>query len=162
MAMLISSAAGGDEYLDDDGATALLGMPIDTSTPPLICRGLSGDAGHLTYLRAGIRSWAHSAGMSAADTADLVLATYEALTNAAEHAYGADAWTVDLVAARTPDARIVVSVRDRGRWRPAPSDPGFRGRGTAMMRSLAHEIDISSGEDGTTVLMWWAVSAEPA
>lgn len=162
MAILASSSAGGDEDLEHDEASAILGVPIDTSVAPLVCLGLSGDAGQLTYLRAGIRSWARDAGMSVDDTADLVLATYEALTNAAEHAYRSGVWVVDLVAARTPDARIVVSVRDRGRWRPPPSDTGFRGRGLAMMRSLAHEIDVRPGDDGTTVLMWWNLAVEPA
>ena len=155
MAILIPSAAGGEEYLEDDSAAACLGMPVDESVPPLVCLGLSGSVSRLTYLRADIRTWARGAGLSADDSADLVLATYEALTNAAEHAYGSEAWIVDLVAARTPDSRIVVSVRDRGRWRPPPSDPGFRGRGLAMMRSLAHELDVRPGDDGTTVLMWW-------
>lgn len=159
MAILVSSAAGGDEYLEDDGAVASLGVPVDPSVPPLVCLGLSGSVSQLTYLRAGIRAWARGAGMPVDDAADLVLATYEALTNAAEHAYESEAWTVDLVAARTPEARIVVSVRDRGRWRPPPPDPGFRGRGLAMMRSLAHELDVRPGDDGTTVLMWWALSA---
>lgn len=157
--MLISSSAGGDEYLGHDEATELLGLPIDASVPPLICLGLGGDVSQLTYLRAGVKSWARGAGMSADDTDDLVLATYEALTNAAEHAYAGEAWIVDLVAARTADARVVVSVRDRGRWRPPPSDPGFRGRGMAMMRSLAHEIDVRPGDDGTAVLMWWTLPA---
>ena len=160
MAILISSSAGGDEYLDADEADvagACLGLPIDDSLPPLVCLGLSGAVSQLTYLRADIRSWARSAGLSVDDTSDLVLASYEALTNAAEHAYEPGAWIVDLVAARTVDGRIVVSVRDRGRWRPPPSDPGFRGRGMAMMRSLAHGMDVRPSEDGTTVLMWWAL-----
>ncbi|HTK62530.1 MAG TPA: ATP-binding protein [Pseudonocardia sp.] len=158
--MLISSSAGGDEYLEHDEAAASLGVPIDESVPPLVCLGLSGAVSQLTHLRTGIRTWASGAGMSVDDTADLVLATYEALTNAAEHAYRSGAWTVDLVAARTPDARIVVSVRDRGQWRPPPEDPGFRGRGLSMMRSLAHELDVRADDDGTTVLMWWALPAE--
>lgn len=157
--MLISSSAGGEEYLGDAAATGLLGLPVDTTVAPLLCLGLSGDVSRLTYLRKDIRTWAGSVGMGVDDAADMVLATYEALTNAAEHAYGASgAWLVDLVAARTPEARVVVSVRDQGRWRPPPSDPGFRGRGMAMMRSLADEMDIRSGEDGTTVLMWWSLT----
>jgi anti-sigma regulatory factor (Ser/Thr protein kinase) len=160
--MLISSSAGGDEYLEGEEATAFLGMPIDSSVAPLVCLGMSGAVSQLTHLRSGIGSWARGAGMSVDDTADVVLATYEALTNAAEHAYGSADWIVDLLAARTLDARIVVAVRDRGRWRPPPSDPAFRGRGLTMMKSLAHEIEVQTGEDGTTVLMWWAVPAEPA
>jgi hypothetical protein len=29
----------------------------------------------------------------------------------------------------------------------------------AMMRSLAHEIDVRPGDDGTAVLMWWTLPA---
>ena len=154
MAMLISTCGGGG-YLEDDEASAMLGIPLDTSVPALVCLGLTGVAGQLTYLRADIRTWASGTGLSDDDAEDLVLATYEALTNAAEHAYGAATGVVDLVAARTADGQIVVSVSDRGRWRPPPSDPGFRGRGLAMMRGLAHEVEVRPGDEGTTVLMWW-------
>jgi anti-sigma regulatory factor (Ser/Thr protein kinase) len=130
-------------------------MPIDVGVPPLVCLGLSGEVSRLSFIRADIESWAKAAGMSEDGADDLVLATYEALTNAAEHAYESGRWTVDLVVVRTPEARIVVSVRDRGRWRPPPADPGFRGRGMTMMRSLADEIDVRSDADGTSVLMWW-------
>jgi anti-sigma regulatory factor (Ser/Thr protein kinase) len=158
--MLVSSSAGGDEYLENDEATAALGMPIDTSVAPFIRLGVGGAVEQLAPLRESVRSWARGAGMPVDDDDDLALATYEALVNAAEHAYESRAWTVDLVAARTCDARIVVSVRDRGQWRPTPSDPGFRGRGLTLMRGLAHEVDIRTGQDGTTVLMVWSLRAD--
>jgi anti-sigma regulatory factor (Ser/Thr protein kinase) len=159
MAILIPSSAGGDDHFEDHEAVATLGMPIDSSVSPLVRLGLSGPVRRLTELRPSIRSWACGAGMSEDDTADIVLATYEALTNAAEHAYDSDGWRVDLIAARTLDHRIVVSVRDHGCWRPPPADTGFRGRGLVMMRSLAHEMDVRASADGTTVLMWWGVPA---
>jgi anti-sigma regulatory factor (Ser/Thr protein kinase) len=44
--------------------------------------------------------------------------------------------------------------------KPTPSDPGFRGRGLTLMRGLAHEVDIRTGQDGTTVLMVWSLPAD--
>ena len=159
MAILIPSSASGDDHFEEHEAVGVLGIPIDSSLSPLVRLGFSGPVSRLTELRSSIRAWACDAGMSEDDTADMVLATYEALTNAAEHAYSSDDWRVDLITARTLDHRIVVWVRDHGCWRPPPADTGFRGRGLVMMRSLAHEVDVRASADGTTVLMWWAIPA---
>jgi serine/threonine-protein kinase RsbW len=87
--------------------------------------------------------------------ADVVLASYEALANAAEHAYPSGPGLVDLVAARTTDGRVLVTVSDHGRWRPPPCDPGFRGRGLTMIKELTLQVEIQQNQDGTTVHMEW-------
>jgi hypothetical protein len=58
--------------------------------------------------------------------------------------------------ATSTDAEIEIVVRDRGEWRPPPADPGFRGRGLVMIRSMSSWAEIEPGPDGTTVRMRWS------
>ncbi len=93
---------------------------------------------------------------------DLVLAAYEAIANAAEHAY-ADrtdtAGPIRLHAHRGPD-RVTVAVADEGTWR-IPTGRGFRSRGLALMHLLVPDFHIGPNEIGTTVhlRMWLPVRA---
>jgi len=66
---------------------------------------------------------------------------------------------VDLVAARTADGRVLVTVRDHGRWRKPPLDPGFRGRGLLMIKALTPRVEVLQGPQGTTVHMEWELPA---
>lgn len=132
------------------------GVQVDQTLAPLICTGILGEPAHLVEVRHQLERWAARTGLPAPSVADLVLSTYEALANAAEHAYLSDPGPVDLVAARTTDGRVLVTVSDRGRWRPPPADPGFRGRGLLMIKALAHRADVQQGPHGTTVHMEWA------
>ena len=93
--------------------------------------------------------------MQSEDVDDLELATYEALANAAEHAYPSGRPQVDLEAVATADGGVLVTVRDHGHWRPPPADSGFRGRGLGMIRALAHRSEIEQTETGTVVHMQW-------
>lgn len=78
-------------------------------------------------------------GLGRAELDDVVLAVHEAVSNSVEHGYAGRA-----------AGEIVV--RDEGRWRP-PSDPGFRGRGIAVMRGCMADVDLSPGVGGTEVAM---------
>ncbi|MEJ2868871.1 ATP-binding protein [Actinomycetospora sp. OC33-EN08] len=86
-------------------------------------------------------------------TDDLVLATSEALENVVDHAYAAreDPGPMAL-RAEVRDGTVAVVVTDRGRWRDPPSGPSSRGRGLAMMESLA-ETSVDRGEPGTVVTL---------
>ena len=95
----------------------------------------------------------------------VLLATGEAVSNAVEHAYPPDAeGVVELtMALGWPDpADVSVAVVDGGRWRPAPPDAGFRGRGLQMIRALADRADITTGPHGTSVRMRWHRHPWPA
>ncbi len=131
---------------------------MDSTLPPLICTGIIGWPGTLAEVRHQLERWAAGTGLSALVVADLVLSGYEALVNAAEHAYPSDPGPVDLTAARTTDGRVLVTVRDHGQWRPPPLDSGFRGRGLLMIRALTHRIEIRQDPGGTTVHMEWTLS----
>ena len=70
--------------------------------------------------------------MGPGDAEMLVLAAGELCANAVEHAYPADGGgSVEVALAREPGGVLTLVVRDRGRWRPPPADPGERGRGLA-------------------------------
>jgi serine/threonine-protein kinase RsbW len=127
----------------------------DPALPALSYTGVPGAAVPLAQLRHQLHDWAAGLGLSQPDVADLVLACYEAMVNAAEHAYRSAPSTLDLRAVRTLDGHLVVTVRDHGSWRPEPLDPGSRGRGLLMIRSLAHRFEIRPGPDGTAVYMQW-------
>jgi len=135
------------------------GVDIDSTLPPLICTGIIGKPGALVDVRHHLEHWAANTGLSPSSLADLVLSAYEALANAAEHAYPSGHGPVDLVAARTADGRVLVTVRDHGRWRKPPLDPGFRGRGLLMIKALTPRVEVLQGPQGTTVHMEWELPA---
>lgn len=122
----------------------------------------------------GIRAGLNIAGPAGADTAsrtrrefaawltvdlaagdlfdDLVLVVYEALANAAEHAYADTPTGTGPVALRVHRSRtcIQMTVSDQGHWR-APAGAGFRGRGLSLMRLLVGDLHIERGPSGTVV-----------
>jgi serine/threonine-protein kinase RsbW len=124
-----------------------------TMAGPLECPGIAADAARLVGVRRTLQDWASAAGLPASTVSDLVLASYEAMANSAEHGYRNRTGTIDLLATCDED-EVVVTVRDRGEWRPPPADPGHRGRGLMMIRSMSH-AEVDPGPDGTTVRMRW-------
>jgi serine/threonine-protein kinase RsbW len=129
--------------------------PPDPARPALTYTGVPGAAVPLGQLRRRLRDWAAGLGLPRPDVDDLVLACYEAMANAVEHAYRARPGTLDLRAVRTLDGHLVVTVCDHGSWRPEPGDPGNRGRGLLMIKSLAHRSEVQPGPAGTAVHMQW-------
>ena len=125
-----------------------------TLVGPLHREGIPADATHLVGVRKAVEGWALATGLGRETVADVVAASYEALANSAEHAYRNRSGTIDLVATCN-DNEVEVIVRDRGDWRPPPADPGFRGRGLVMIRSMS-EAEITHGPEGTTVRMRWS------
>lgn len=91
------------------------------------------------------------------DTVDgLVLAVYEALANAAEHAYAGSVSGLMHLEARRRATTIRVTVSDEGRWRTGRSGP-FRGRGLPTMRTLFDAVHVIRGAHGTRVELRSAV-----
>jgi anti-sigma regulatory factor (Ser/Thr protein kinase) len=110
-------------------------------------------------VRRALRSWLARLPMTDDDRDDLVLAVSEAVANAVDHAYTGMAEpggiAVRAAVEGRPDAtcRVVVAVADAGRWRPAPSQPGYRGRGLRLMRACTGEMQVTVNEAGTQVLL---------
>lgn len=88
---------------------------------------------------------------------DLNLAIAEACTNAVEHAYGdgpaGDVLVTAHVEVTGGARRVVAVVRDWGRWRPAPDDPGCRGHGLTVMRACVDELRVRRDLPGTAVTL---------
>jgi serine/threonine-protein kinase RsbW len=96
---------------------------------------------------------------------DLLLATYEALANAAEFAYldAPTPGTMDLRAHYdSGTSSLMVTISDRGKWRQPvgtslDSDPRvhLRGRGIPLMHALADNATIHTSMAGTQVRLSW-------
>ncbi|TDD08346.1 ATP-binding protein [Saccharopolyspora terrae] len=118
--------------------------------------GIPASAGSLPVLRDELDEWARSAGLGDSLAGALALATYEAMANAVEHAYGGAPGPLDVEAAFL-DHGVEVTVTDHGAWR-SPRDSGQeRRRGLPLIRRLADEAVVSAGEKGTRVRMRWEV-----
>lgn len=105
-------------------------------------------------LRARFQQWLQTRGAPAALVDDLTLAVYEALANVVEHAYPPDYLQPMMrLQARVDHHQVLVTISDHGRWRTPPPEPGYRGRGLIMMRSLTTELDVHHTHEGTTVQM---------
>jgi PAS domain S-box-containing protein len=117
----------------------------------------------LAAIRRTVRGWAYAAALDEDTTDDLQLAINEAVANAVEHAYGAGpAGVVHYSVTRAGDGAVDVVVRDEGRWRPPPADSGSRGRGLALIRRLATDVEVEHpGPDGGTAVRFRVVPAQP-
>ena len=119
-------------------------------------------------VRARFRKWLNGHGWPDDAVDDVILAVHEAVANVIDHAYPAG-YTGDVAVTATLLAdsarrRVRVVVRDRGRWRSPPADPGNRGRGLQMVRSCMEDVEILPGthsRDGTEITMLSA-SVTPA
>ncbi|GAA3852471.1 hypothetical protein GCM10022243_17620 [Saccharothrix violaceirubra] len=115
------------------------------------------DAGLLGAVRAGLDAWLLAVGLSEDDRYDLVIAANEAMSNAAEHAYGpARAGVVRVRAELCPDGSLHVVVSDDGVWRVPPIGLTDRGRGLLLMRENADEVHVERAPTGTTVELVFA------
>jgi len=96
--------------------------------------------------------------------ADIVLAVYEAVVNAAEHAYAdptPDA-TMNITARYRHTARTLdVTVTDHGTWKQQQPTHA-RGRGLLLIRALTDTTDIATGPAGTTVNLQWRLFSSSA
>jgi len=152
-------AAGDNEVLSGGFALA----PV----PDLRCLDVPAAPDQLLPLRHRLGTWAVAAGLTGDHIDEVILAGDEAMSNVVCHAYPHDRavpGTFDLLASYRPDLGTVhVTVRDRGRWRPEPADPGpLHGRGLVLIRALAHHVTFDRSGDGTTVHMTWLLSQAEA
>jgi serine/threonine-protein kinase RsbW len=129
-----------------------------TSAPRELRHRVDADTNRLAALRLAVGRWAESIGLPRDKREDIVLASHEALANAAEHAYAGRAdGVIDLYAHSAPDL-VTVVVTDYGAWRPPRPSDGLRGRGLMLISALAHHSDVIHDRAGTTVTMTWLLS----
>ena len=112
---------------------------------------VAADAHNATALRGAFRRWVDSfLDEDAAD--DLTLAVYEALANAADHAFsGKPTPGVVRLRAHITDGEVIITISDNGRWRSPTDSGGHRGRGLALIHQLATEVQVAPSPYGTTV-----------
>lgn len=111
---------------------------------------LPGPRNELAALREELRVWLGRLDVADRHAEDIILACSEAAANAMEHAYGSREGPVRLRGNREGD-RIVLSVRDSGRWRPPRANE--RGRGLGVIDAMMDSVEIRKGPDGTELLM---------
>ncbi len=110
----------------------------------------------LSDIRHRLGDWLRCASVPESLAADIVLVVNEACSNSAEHAYrGREPGTMRVEAA-LGDRHIHVQVSDSGSWKTPPADPGTRGRGLLLMRTLSERVDLDGTAEGTTVGMRFA------
>jgi anti-sigma regulatory factor (Ser/Thr protein kinase) len=135
------------------------GPPVQRLDAPRLDVTVPATSQNATALRRTFSCWVHS--LIAHDAAeDLTVAVYEALTNAAEHAFTVQPspgsiWLQAIVA----DGQITVTIADNGSWRPPTDSGGYRGRGLSLIHQLT-EARIAPSPYGTTVFIRRQLPAE--
>ncbi|HYZ37191.1 MAG TPA: ATP-binding protein [Pseudonocardiaceae bacterium] len=122
---------------------------------------LPADPISISVARVGLRRWLAGWLWPADQVDDIVLAVSEAASNAIEHAYvNQPPGTVDIrgriEATPCGQRRVTIIVRDRGRWRPPPSDHENRRRGIPIMRACMDSVTIEQPHNdpvGTRVML---------
>ncbi|MEK6441830.1 ATP-binding protein [Pseudonocardia sp. T1-2H] len=106
----------------------------------------------LPTVRRAVREWGVLAGLAEETVEDLPLLVSEAASNAVEHAYrDVEPGEFELSVSPGPEGVVRAVVRDFGRWRPPPADPGYRGRGLALIDTLGHDVELDAGDAGTRI-----------
>jgi len=111
--------------------------------------------------RERVSGWLRAWGWPESEREDIVLVANEAVSNAIEHGYEVRAGAPDHPGTIAIEARVelltaqrrrvVLMVRDYGRWK-APSPGRFRGHGLAIMHGCGTDVQLSGGEQGTSVV----------
>ncbi|RCW43302.1 anti-sigma regulatory factor (Ser/Thr protein kinase) [Halopolyspora algeriensis] len=150
--------------MDTDGEVADKhgGGSGETQVTDLRFPAVPAEPERLPELRHTLVEWAERTGMAAEQVETLALAAYEALANAAVHAYPDGDGVLDVHASHRPDsAQVEVTVTDYGRWRLPPSERGGTGgRGLVLIRNLADHAEVIAETSGTTVRMAWALTPQ--
>ena len=136
---------------------------------PVFERHLSADLRTLAEVRHDLRRWLVDRGLDHRTSDDVVLATSEAVANAAEHGSGGRSTERVHLLARVeqdPDGgcEVVVQVHDTGSWQPSAASTASsastaprastasdeRGRGLTIASALVDDLVVETG-DGTVV-----------
>src|SRR5262249_38976333 len=137
---------------------AVLGVkPAGALLPPLALVPPAEPA-TLPVLRRELERWLERAAIPQTDARDVVLATWEAGTNAIEHAQDAREQLVRVHAELIGD-RLHVEVTDSGRWKPPEARPD-RGLGLQLIEALMTFVDIDRSPAGTKVVMERSLTRE--
>ncbi len=107
-------------------------------------------------LRRLVHRWTRAAVADDEVGESIVLAVDEAVSNVVEHAYRDVAGAVQVLAVPRPCGHgVAVVVEDQGIWAAPAADPGFRGRGLALIDELTDHHSLTASATGTTIRMCW-------
>lgn len=112
---------------------------------------LAVDPTALAGARRALGDWLGDAGVRRRDIDDVLIAANEACMNAVEHSGTPPEHGIRLLA-REQDGRLLVEVRDSGRWQE-PTERTDRGHGLTLMGELTDVLAIDREGRGTTVVM---------
>jgi anti-sigma regulatory factor (Ser/Thr protein kinase) len=138
-----------DARLSDD--VTLLVVRVD-DPGPLLRRQYPARLDMLRVIRAETRDWLTANGVAPEDQGDLLVAIGEASSNAIEHGAGVRAqqhmgYRLEI----TPNL-VTATVTDTGTWIDRQRR-GVRGHGLGIMRAMVDDLEITTGEHGTTVTL---------
>lgn len=133
-----------------DGQSDDVALVVARHLPPPLHRHLPALSAELAPLRRAATTWAAVAGLSEDAIYDLELTLGEAAANVVDHAYPAGGGAFGTTLECTGRG-VRVTVADQGRWRPAPQDKGNRGRGLTLIGTIGEEVELDTGDDGTTI-----------
>jgi anti-sigma regulatory factor (Ser/Thr protein kinase) len=128
-------------------------------------RGVVASPDGLSVVREQLRGWLRQLAppVSAVRVDDILLACYEAMANATEHAYHQCEPGEVVLDATYDDGKLSITVGDHGRWKDSSGEDPFRGRGVPLIKLLSDESSIDNTPEGTTVSMNWRdVTVEPS
>ena len=135
------------EGLDDDVAVvAVRNQPVPTE----LRIEVRANPNVLAGVRHTLRRWLRARGADELTVTEMILAVNEACANAIEHAYPPGPAAFELTAVESA-GQATITVRDGGRWRPAPRSD--RGHGLKIIGAGMDELDVRTADEGTTVVM---------
>ncbi|MDT7582029.1 MAG: hypothetical protein QOK35_3293 [Pseudonocardiales bacterium] len=147
---------------DSGGGPGRHALVLARLLPGPLEQRLPADPRRLSAVRRAAAAWSAAAALSEDAAADLQLLLSEAATNAVEHAYRASASGEFVYSVRRRrDGGVRVVVQDFGRWRPPPAEPGYRGRGLAVIHNLAQEVTLEHTDHGTRISFVVPGDAQP-
>jgi anti-sigma regulatory factor (Ser/Thr protein kinase) len=138
---------------DDDIAIVIYRQPYAPLTVEI-----GAAAEELSDVRHQFADWMRAAGIPDAMIADIILAVNEAAANSIEHAYRGHQPGRVRIEGENDGARVHVKIVDKGSWKPAPADPGVRGRGLLLIRAVSDWLEMDCTPSGTTVNMSFRLS----
>jgi anti-sigma regulatory factor (Ser/Thr protein kinase) len=106
----------------------------------------------MSVLRRHLRRWLNEAGATDRELFEIQLAVTEAFSNAVEHPDEPTSLLVEIEGTVT-NRRVVLSVRDYGRWQDESSAKAKGGLGLAIMDELLDSVVVEPIDDGTIVTM---------
>lgn len=139
-------------------------MQMDTAHPAhprgddgLLRITASADGRAASQMIKQLRAWLiRSVAIDEQRCSDVVLATYEALANCADHAYRHHGQPGKMTLHLSHDAHnstVQICVEDRGRWIAPEPRPIIRGRGLHLIKALADDVSVNGRDDGTTICL---------